>query len=438
MHEFFAANAAAAMPVSRRAMLIGLSVGALGGSFTSAIAADGSSAIAAPRDRIRDIERSTIFRGTLDAGGKPLGTTWFSTRCCMLPPDKRSQSAAPNALMLLCEITGSDYFGPTHVTESTDSGKTWSVPSPVPGLGRTPLGDSAGTEVTVCDMVPEYHWQTGTVLAMGHDVFYRDGHFFRDQPPRHTVYLVRAADGTWGPLQRLDWNDPRGAFIYTCNCAQRATLADGDILVPLSVGAKSAARSVVVVRCAFDGRKLSVRSTSNELTNTKGRGLLEPSLTQLDGRQYLTIRAEDERGYVSTSDDDGRTWTPQIAWAFDDGEPLVTSTTQQRWLGLDGELYLVYVRKDPTNLNVMRWRAPLYIALVDRRTLRLVRSTERVVVPLQGDGVGAGDRVPHLGNFHCCTVPSHEGGPQEAWVTVGDYDPKTFRGNTTLARVLAS
>ncbi|MBA4016237.1 MAG: exo-alpha-sialidase [Pirellula sp.] len=402
-------------------------------TVTGTLGECGSSPLAAPRDRIRAIKRSTIFRGTLDAAGKPLGTTWFSTRCCLIPPPANAERTTPTALMLLCEITGSDYFGPTHVTESTDSGQTWNVPTPVPGLGRTPLGDSAGTEVTVCDMVPEFHRQTGTVLAMGHDVFYRDGHFFRDQPPRHAVYLVRAADGTWGPLQRLEWNDPRGAFIYTCNCAQRTTLTGGDILVPLSVGATSAARSVVVVRCAFDGRELRVRSTSNELTNTKGRGLLEPSLAQLDGRHYLTIRAEDERGYVSTSDDEGSTWTPQIAWAFDDGEPLVTSTTQQRWLTLDGELYLVYVRKDPTNLSVMRWRAPLFIALVDRRTLRLVRNTERIVVPLEGDGVGAGDRVPHLGNFHCCVA-----GPREAWVTVGDYDPKAFRGNTTLARVLAS
>lgn len=429
---------AADVQLSRRAMLLALGGGAIGGSLTSANAADGTTTVAAPRDRIRAIERSTIFRGALDAAGKPLGTTWFSTRCCILPPQAGAQQRMPTALMLLCEITGSDYFGPTHVTESTDSGKTWSLPVAVPGLGRTALGDSAGTEVTVCDMVPEFHRQTGTVLAMGHDVFYRGGRFFREQPPRHTVYLVRTADGTWGPLERLEWNDPRGAFIYTCNCAQRTTLADGDILVPLSVGAKSEARSVVVVRCAFDGRKLSVRSTSNELVNTKGRGLLEPSLAQLDGRHYLTIRAEDERGYVSVSDDEGRTWSPQIAWAFDDGEPLITSTTQQRWLALDGELYLVYVRKDPTNLNVMRWRAPLYIALVDRRALRLVRSTERIVVPLAGDGIGAGDRVPHLGNFHCCAVPTNTGGPIESWVTVGDYDPKTFRGNTTLARVLAS
>jgi len=339
--------------------------------------------------------------------------------------------------MLLCEITGSDYFGPTHVTQSIDLGRSWSMPASVPGLGRTPVGDAAGTEAAFCDMVPEYHPATNSVLAMGHDVFYRGGRFFRDQPSRHAVYIVRSADGAWGRVARLEWNDPRGAFIYTCNCAQRTTLADGDVLVPLSVGAQSGGRSVVVIRCAFDGMRLAVRRTGNELANQSGRGLLEPSLASLGGRHFLTIRAEDERGYVSTSDDDGATWSKQVPWTFDDGEPLVTSTTQQRWLRLQGELYLVYVRKDPTNVNVMRWRAPLYMALVDRNNMRLVRATERVAVPLEGDGVKAGDHVPHLGNFHCCSAADGDGGPSESWITVGAYDPKQFRGNTILARVRA-
>lgn len=427
------------MRISRRDALFDLGAGVIGGAGFCAPSAATPADRAEPQDQIRRIERSTVFRGALDAAGSPLGTTWFSTRCCPIPatvsvPGSAGFAPPPAAaLMLVCEITASDTFGPTHVTESTDSGKTWTQPVPVPGLGRVPVGDFARTEATVCDMVPEFHGRTGTVLAMGHDVFYRGGRFFREQPPRHAVYIVRGADGNWGPLQRLEWNDPRGAFIYTCNCGQRTTLADGDVLVPLSCGAKSEGRSVVVVRCAFDGRTLCVRGTSNELVSRKGRGFLEPSLTECAGRWYLTLRAEDDRGYVSASDDEGKTWSPQVAWAFDDGEPLVTSTTQQHWLELAGELYLVYVRRDPANLAVMRWRAPLYIALVDRRTLRLVRRTERVVVPLEGDGIHAGNRVPHLGNFHCCTVSR-----RESWVTVGDYDPQTFRGNTTLARILAS
>lgn len=378
-------------------------------------------------DRIVDVRRETIFRGTLGDDGKPLGRTWFSTRCCMVP--SREPNRPPLAVMLMCEIRGSDYFEPTHETVSHDFGRTWSEPTPVAGMGRTPLGDDKGTAVGVCDMVPEFHAPTGTVLAMGHDVFYRDKKFFREQPPRHTVYAVRRPDGTWSKLERLAWDDPRGKFIYTCNCAQRITLSDGDVLVPLSVGATSAGRSVVVVRCKFDGERLTVRETSNELQHKAGRGLLEPSLAEFGGRYFLTLRAEDNKGYVSTSDD-GRTWTPHTAWLFDDGTPIAMSTTQQRWLVGPDALYLVYTRRDATNENVVRWRAPLYAARVDLKSLRLVRETERIVVPLAGDGVQDGANVPHLGNFHVNRAANGE-----SWVTVGDYSTRTFRGNTTLARV---
>lgn len=333
--------------------------------------------------------------------------------------------------MLMAEIRGSDYFEPVHETVSHDLGRTWSAPTPVPGLGRTPLDDGHGTEATVCDMVPEYHPRTGTMLVMGHDVFYRRGKFFREgQPPRHTVYIVRRPDGTWSPLKRLAWDDPRGKFIYTCNCAQRITLDGGDVLVPLSVGATSARRSVVVVRCGFDGEELTVRETSNELKNSTGRGLLEPSLAACGDTFYLTIRAEDNHGYVSTSTDQGKTWTTPAAWQFDDGTPIAMSTTQQRWLTHGDVLYLVYTREDASNTDVLRWRAPLFAARVDLKTLRLIRETERIAVPLVGDGVKASKHVPHLGNFH--VNPATLG---ESWITVGDYKVTDFRGDVTLARV---
>jgi hypothetical protein len=332
--------------------------------------------------------------------------------------------------MLMAEISGSDYFGPVHETTSADLGKTWSEPRPVPGMGRTPLGDGEGTESTVCDLVPEFHAPTNTVLAMGHDVFYRGGKFFTAQPPRHTVYAVRRGDGTWTPVRRLEWDDPRGAFIYTCNGAQRITLPDGDVLVPLSVGATSASRSVVVARCSFDGTEMAVRQVGNELTMKSGRGFLEPSLTRFQGRTFLTIRAEDNHGYVAASDD-GLTWSAPRAWEFDDGTPLAMSTTQQRWLVHESALYLVYTRRDASNVNVMRWRAPLFAARVDPSSLKLIRGTERIVVPLAGDGVADGRNVPHLGNFHV-----NRATPGESWVTVGDYTVTKFRGDVTLARVV--
>jgi hypothetical protein len=412
---------------SRRRFLQTSAIFAATGTFAKTSFAAPSPAPLA--DLIASTSVETIFRGTLGPDRKPLGKTWFSTRCCMMPNRQQDEKSPPTALMLMAEITGSDYFGPVMQTESADLGKTWSTPTPVPGLGRRELHDDKKTQITVCDMVPEFHEKTGTVLAMGHDVYYRNGSLIHPQPPRKSVYLVRRADGSWSPLRNLEWNDPRGAFIYTCNCAQRINLPDGDVIVPLSVGANSDGRSALTVRCSFDGEQLTVRATGEELKMPKGRGFLEPSLAEFGGRYFLTLRAEDQHGYVCVGDD-GLAWSEPTAWQFDDGTPIAMSTTQQRWLVGEHGLYLVYTRKDPTNVGVMRWRAPLYTARVDPQTLRLVRATERIVVPLEGDGVKGGKNVPHLGNFHVNRATAGE-----SWITVGDYSVSNFRGDTRLARV---
>lgn len=71
---------------------------------------------------------------------------------------------------------------------------------------------------------------------------------------------------------------------------------------------------------------MRVKATGNALLNNSGRGLLEPSVTYFDSRYWLTIRAEDGRGYVSVSDD-GLAYAEQRPWQWDDGEILDMSTT---------------------------------------------------------------------------------------------------------------
>jgi hypothetical protein len=209
------------------------------------------------------------------------------------------------------------------------------------------------------------------------------------------------------------------------------TKQDGDVLIPLSFGPEGRpSRSVTTVLCSFDGRDLRIRRVGDELVNKAGRGLLEPSLVYLDGRYFLTIRAEDGRGYVSSSED-GLRWEKQRPWCWDDGEALGMSTTQQHWLPHSEGLSLVYTRKAEDNAGVMRWRAPIYIARVDRGRLRLIRETEQVVLPLIGDGKDDPKRVAGMGNFH--TVAATSG---ESWVTVGEEFPGNgWRGDTLLARI---
>ncbi|HBO43975.1 MAG TPA: exo-alpha-sialidase [Planctomycetaceae bacterium] len=376
-------------------------------------------------DPIERVTRSIIFPGRPRDDFKPDGKgVWFHPRACVVPT-----SDGPLGFMTVQRATGSDYFHPVCWTTSDDLGKTWSEPRPVPGMGREAYRDAI--EAGVCDVVPEYHAPTDTVLAMGHNVFYTQGRFFRDQPPRWPVYSARDAAGNWTPLARLEWNDPRGSQIYTCGCSQRVTLADGDLLIALSFGSTDRPdRRVTSVRCAFDGRKVTIKQTGSTLELRKKRGLLEPSLTQFEGRFWMTIRAEDDRAYVAVSDD-GLQWSPQKAWTWDDGSPLVTSTTQQHWLAHADGLFLVYVRKAENNAKVFRWRSPLFLARVDTRRMCLLRETERVVFPLVGDGVKKPKHVALMGNFHV-----NHATPRESWITVGEnLSNDGYAGDTLLARV---
>jgi hypothetical protein len=414
--------------VDRRSVLAG-GLGVLAGGFSGPKGITAADGAANPDSLVASIEKVTLRHGREGSG-----PTWFHPRATMIPG---IADAPSTAFMTLQTIAGSDYFGPVQWSTSRDLGKTWIDPRPVPPLGRVPAGEQG--EEGVCDVVPQWHPQTKTVLALGHNVFYKGPKFSSDQPSRRPVYAVwrgasgdgNSGDGAWGPRRALEWDDPRGAYIYSNNCGQRVNLPDGDVLMAFTFGPdKKAARSVAGVRCGFDGERLTVKHVGLPITNNRGRGLLEPSVTHFGDWFYLTMRAEDERGYVSVSHD-GLNYTTKQPWAWDDGKPLSMSTTQQHWLAHSDALYLVYTRRDASNMNVLRWRSPLWMAQVDTKTLRLKRATERVVLPLVGDGVNDPDRVAIMGNFHVTHAS-----PDESWVTVGEWQPKNgIRGDLLMARI---
>ena len=122
---------------------------------------------ASTTDLVKSITQETLWR---NRDGQ--GTTWFHPRACLVPDGKGSRFA----LMNLQEIGGSDYFGPVHWSRSNDLGRNWSDPEPVPSLGRIPVPGHEGLKAGVCDVVPQYHPQTDTTLALGHVVFYRGEH----------------------------------------------------------------------------------------------------------------------------------------------------------------------------------------------------------------------------------------------------------------------
>ena len=372
----------------------------------------------APKGVIATIERSVIWNG------RKAGKSWFHPRACLIPSAGGIEK--PVVFMTLQEVTGSDVFGPVHWTMTTDLGQTWREPEPIPAFAR---GDvEGGLQEGVCDVVPQFHPPTGVVLAMGHNVYYKAGKLTKPQEDRFPVYAIRTPDGHWTERKRLKWDDSRGSGIYTCGCGERLLMDNGDVLAAISFTPKGPVnRKVTSFRCAFDGRELTVKQIGNELVNPAKRGLLEPSLVRWSGEYFMTIRAEDDHGYVARSAD-GLQWTKPQPWIFDDGEPLVMSTTQQHWLPHHDWLHLVYTRKTKDNERVLRWRSPVFIAAVDAETLRLIRVTERVVFPLDAQDPAHAAR---MGNFHPVTVS-----PAESWITTGEERPFDGRkGDLLLARI---
>ncbi len=372
---------------------------------------------------IASISKETLWR---NRDGKD--HTWFHPRACMMP----GPNGEPVALMTLQEIGGSDYFGQVHWSMSTDQGKTWSDPEPIAALGRNVVpGRDDNLKAAVCDVTPQYHPQTDSLIALGHVVFYKGDYFARkEQLPRYPVYVTRANDGKWSNRKILEWDDPRGGHIYSNNCGQRVVRPDGNVQMSFTFGPEAEHRMVAGVHATFDGESLNVSEVGPALHNPNGRGLLEPSVTEFGGKFWITMRAEDNRGYVSVSDD-GLNWEQKRAWAWEDGTPIEMSTTQQHWLTHSDGLFLVYTRRDASNKNVIRWRSPLWVAQVDIERRCLIKSTEQVVLPLVGDGVHQPDKVALMGNFNVTNAS-----PEESWVTAGEWMPRDgYRGDVLLARI---
>ena len=177
---------------------------------------------------------------------------------------------------------------------------------------------------------------------------------------------------------------PDGEWHWARNSVQ---LDSRTILYPFLTreGQRRSVRTVAARRC---GEKPVPLYVSNALTNQVRRGLLEPQMAECDGRFYMTMRAEDGFGYVSVSEDGGRSWRKPQAWRWHDGEKIPMHTTMTKLLSHSDGLLLVYTRIREDNRHVFRSRAPLHCADVDPVTLSLRWSTERILIPNNGLPVG--------------------------------------------------
>lgn len=359
-------------------------------------------------------------------------TSWFHPKATMINSDM--------LLMTVQAIKGHDYYMSLCESFSADRGVNWSAPLPIAEMGIKEI--EHGIIEVISDVVPEYHKATQTVLAMGHNAYYRNGKLFdtlgldRDEAmrlrmQRFPIYAIRDANGCWSITRRkLEVPELRDTSCYGCGCSQRVILPDGKIIIPSVIGYWNRRDMVVTsMLCNFNGKDLTFLKLGNILESSVGRGLLEPSIIEFHGKYFMTIRAEDERGYVSVSED-GLNWGKIKNWQWEDGTPLLMSTTQQHWLKIGGELYLIYTRKSQMNTELFRWRAPLFIAKFDPVKFCLEKISEQIVLPMHGNSA-LPETIGLMGNFHPLSISA-----TEAIVLAGEERSEMgFAGDTLIAQL---
>ena len=359
-------------------------------------------------DLIGSIDLQTI------ATGRP-EVNWFQSRPTVIP-------GTPNTILVTTqELRPSQTHGYYDIFAFTsdNGGTSWTEPEKVPSLQREQQAN--GFDRVAGDLWLSWHPQTKRVLATGKTFHFAQRKLEDNQREEVSYAVYDPVQRTWSNLQTVTMpeKDSSSHRFVTPNagCNQPVLLATGDVLLPIRYQKRSDTvnYTTIVAQCTFDGQTLKYVNHGTELSHLNGRGLYEPSLTQFQDKFYLTLRS-DHAAYVAASDD-GLTFPNGITeWRFDDGEPLGSYNTQQHWVVHPQEkgLFLAYTRRGANNDHIFRHRAPLFIAQVAPETLRVIRATERILVPENHAG---------LGNFGVCQLSD-----SETLVMTSEYlIPKTKR-----------
>lgn len=278
-------------------------------------------------------------------------------------------------------VEGSDLFTGILMSKSTDGGKSWSEFVPQPGLA--PIKENGLTTVG-CDGTPMYHKKTGRVLLLGHTAQYLPGALIPTSESRHTFYSVYSPEE--GQFQKMRFLQmPEGYELCGDGCGQCIEQDNGELLIPVYYNTKTEQNFYsMVLRCTFDGETLTLLEMGSTLTVPIARGLGEPSIIFHNDLYHMTLR-NDYLSLVAKSKD-GLHYTDLKPWRWEDGSLLDSYNTQQHWMVLGEDLYLVYTRRGANNDHVFRHRAPLFAAKV--KEMKLVRGSEVAVVPERGARLG--------------------------------------------------
>ena len=336
-------------------------------------------------------------------------TEWFQPRVATVPDGRIVLTMTKSVLW------GSDIFSGIYYSISADGGKNWTAPELISNLEMKKLPD--GYKEAPADFQGKYHQASGKLLYTGGTACYEPGErgavSVTESHPRYFAYNTFDPQANrWSNWQRVEMPDKNQFYWGIASCCQRVDLDNGDILQPvygishdgIKGNAWTACYYATVVKCRFDGNELKYVEHGDILSIDVPRGFCEPSLTRSGNYFYLTLR-NDVRGYVARSKD-GLHFAKPIPWKFDDGCELGSYNTQQHWLTHNDRLFLSYTRKGANNDEVIRHRAPLFLAEVDPEKMSVIRETERIVVPNNG---------AQLGNFGTANIS-----PNESWVVTSE------------------
>ncbi len=291
------------------------------------------------------------------------------------------------------DVTGCDLFDGIYSSKSYDGGSTWTEFAPEEGLSPTVEGEYT---VVGCDGTPMYHRKTGKVIILGHMAQYdKDGRIPADRK-RSTWYSVY--DEKNGCFSRIKFVKMPGSIPDSGNgCGQSTELENGELLIPIYMKKPNVSDKFVsaVMRCSFDGENIELIEIGNELIFNISRGAYEPSIFFHKGIYYMTVRNDDCALWAKSSD--GLHYGELCSWEWDDGSVLQSYNTQQHFMTVGDDLYLVYTRRGADNDHVFRHRAPLFAAKVNDK-VQLIRESEIVVAP---------ERGARLGNF--CALSMSDG-----------------------------
>ncbi len=314
---------------------------------------------------------------------------WSHLRCTAIPLPANIELMCTASLDPKENPNLSDVFYDIAYSVSTDNGDSWSALERIPQYQWKTLPD--GYEGMLIDPVPIYHPQSGKVILFGMAQSYdlKSSNYKKHNYPAYATYdpVTKQWSADW---YLLNWPGTYGhtGSVYPYILDDSA----GTILWPYNP--LDGTGTLKVMQISFDGSSLTYLGEGTPVGNTGGNGNrsgIEPSLTSWNGEFFMTMRDDLQNRLAKSTD--GLHWQNAVPLQWDDGTLVEGSmNTQMHWINRPDGLYLVYTRKDNTNLDIFRYRAPLWMAKVDPITLQLQKDSERVVMGITSDRA-------QLGNF---------------------------------------